>query len=103
MPEKIWACLSEDQKQQFWIGKEPNALSKILFTCTKYIRKDLTEWREISTAPKDRQILLYDKDSYPCVAQGFWEGSWVMYSEDGFKSSCDPTHYMILPEPPEGE
>jgi hypothetical protein len=74
----------------------------------------MSEWQPISTAPKDKDILLscyypgwgYEPPSSH-VAIGFWgnsygKGCWVNESHYPFESTT-PTHWMPLPEPHNGD
>jgi len=60
------------------------------------------EWRSIKTAPMDQYILVYESRIPPHVMVaicdiGGWSAGWV----DGTILSCNPTHWMPLPEQPE--
>lgn len=67
----------------------------------------MSEWQPIETAPKDGTRVLLHKDGHQVVAA--WSNTW----SDMLRSSTDdwwigqslpfrdPTHWMMLPEPPE--
>ena len=61
----------------------------------------MSHWQDISTAPKDVEILATNKEETLVTS---WVGAGVgwYYSGDclrGF-ADWDPTHWMPLPEPP---
>lgn len=72
----------------------------------------MTEWMDISTAPKDgTEILVYEKyetrfgsNEYDYYIQIAYWGNYG-WRIDAFTppSGSDPTHWMPLPEPPKGE
>jgi hypothetical protein len=58
----------------------------------------MSGWEPIETAPKDRTVLVYDEGA---VFVSFWfevRGGWW----DNGIVDPPPTHWMPLPEPPEG-
>lgn len=80
-------------------------------------------WYPIETAPKDgTQVLLYgtfqwedydDIEGMPLLGTvvGFWgrtnwvthrQESWQAVSANPYMDLCQPTHWMPLPEPPNG-
>ncbi len=71
----------------------------------------MSEWQDISTAPKDRRFLGFRvasnlaMDNYHITVCKFWKGKnekWYIYGEDdGEGWSNDWTHWMPLPDPPE--
>lgn len=71
----------------------------------------MSEWRDIATAPRDQtRVLLwgvshdtseigrYCTDTDMSGARAGWQVLWV----DGWRSA-NPSHWMPLPEPPEGQ
>ena len=74
--------------------------------------RDLTEWREIATAPKDgARVLLFSVPNEvpslrPHIADGYWKAStglmapgfWMLGQSVG-PSFC-PTHWLPLPSAP---
>jgi len=73
----------------------------------------MSEWQDISTAPKDgTRILGYD--GFDIVIMEWWAPdlddfedddppptpSWCSYSSEGDEFIERPTHWMSLPEPP---
>ncbi len=72
--------------------------------------KERQEWRNIETAPKDRNILIVGgktslDDGYegtidhPVIA-AWWRGAWKSHSMRT-NEVCFPTHWKPLPDPPE--
>lgn len=72
----------------------------------------MTEWQDISTAPRDgTRVLLLDDDG-ETILSGLWgrrffakndsDWQWVMFEGDS-ETLCNPTHWMPLPQPPKGE
>ena len=63
----------------------------------------VSDWREIETAPKDgREVLVYDETFHTIEIAGWHvddydEGGW----QTGDFGTCEPTHWMPLPEPPQ--
>jgi uncharacterized protein DUF551 len=61
------------------------------------------KWQPIETAPKvgngGPQIMLYSRAQGYCV--GTWRGGWGWVSIPGTYGK-KPTHWMPLPEPPNG-
>ena len=55
------------------------------------------EWLDISTAPRTgrQMMLLLGPSGFPQVAYSntWWQG--------GFSVECKPTHYMLIPAPPQ--
>ena len=74
----------------------------------------MSEWRDISTAPKDgRWVLLFSPDATaddcaPGVIIGRWceeddmpdGGAWWENGASGFSIDADPSHWQPLPAPP---
>lgn len=70
-------------------------------------------WKNIDTAPKDKEILLGLKDGwdgppyYSCgeVCAGYWDLDMWLCSGTGeqIEVEFNPTHWQTLPEPPEGD
>jgi hypothetical protein len=71
---------------------------------------EMTEWKDISTAPKDKMVLVYE-DEYGeyYVAQINKYEAWEYASTDMWPKGtfnqridfvCMPTHWMALPAPP---
>ena len=65
------------------------------------------KWQLISEAPRDgTRVLVYGKlrvrsDQTPVSYMDvclFWRGRWTVEWMDGY---APPTHFMLLPEPPE--
>jgi hypothetical protein len=63
------------------------------------------KWRPIETAPKDKDVLVY-QPSENIVISAFWQEDgyfhgWMNWScrSDGWQLA--PTHWMPLPEPPQ--
>lgn len=75
----------------------------------------MSEWQPIKTAPYNVAILVFGKwsgevadlsDDPPCagVARQIWPGmSWYAEIADTYSVTCEPTHWMPLPPPPEGK
>ena len=69
----------------------------------------MTEWQPISTAPKDMRVLLfYDLQTKVLpstfgMTVGQWD-SWrdpPQFASEGFNDEApQPTHWMLLPDPP---
>lgn len=69
-----------------------------------------SDWQDISTAPRDREIILGRHGS--ATESGFWhDGSENYYRRAGWYAECDrgnlltarpwhPTHWQPFPEPP---
>ena len=59
----------------------------------------MSEWQDISTAPKHEYILLYGaKRLMWCV--GKWDGGWETESTSECHNIYEPTHWMPLPPAP---
>lgn len=59
----------------------------------------MSEWRDISTAPKDGTEVLVCLGEITCVATwNLWDGEEAWRDHYGFHFS--PTHWMPLPAPP---
>lgn len=88
---------------------------------TSPLRQEITSlsdkllgWRDISTAPKDGHCLLYgrqtDKSSDvrfkgEFVTTGYWDAmdeAWCATGSNWTGPFLEPSHWMPLPEPPEG-
>ena len=68
----------------------------------------MSKWQDISTAPRDWQIkvLLSHQDYQNSVtcSVGWWSDNfeeWQTYDIGG-RTDIQPTHWMPLPQPPEG-
>lgn len=83
------------------------------------------EWQPIDTAPRDGTTLLVMRDIWPGTKSGraeectghntyvaaWWagerngQGAWICYFNAVLDPECpiDPTHWMPLPPPPQGE
>jgi hypothetical protein len=66
-------------------------------------------WHPIETAQKDTPLLLWFP-TLQIAAIGFWPSErgasrrWRVFMEDGsYISRALPSHWMALPEPPEGQ
>jgi hypothetical protein len=63
----------------------------------------MSEWQDISTAPKDRRCLFaYDGDG---IFLGEWSDYWQNFHPEDrpvelFDEGEGPTHWMPLPDPP---
>lgn len=65
------------------------------------------KWKDISTAPRDDEsidLLLYNKDANVEIVVGYWPAHWKSDNkhwmwENG--PNTQPTHYMLLPVPPQ--
>lgn len=68
----------------------------------------MTEWQPIETAPRDGTDVLVATDDHKVFAAHSYGGEWVAQADsaaDGIYLSFDVgelTHWMPLPEPPEG-
>jgi len=74
----------------------------------------MSEWQDISTAPKDTTIMIYGPQvgkskSDLCgwdgsiVSSGYWDGidqSWCVTGSTWRGPFMNPTHWMPLPAPP---
>ena len=74
----------------------------------------MSEWKDISTAPKDgRRVLIYTSGVLPRVTVGFWQADigrktprpfWNSEAAQlhgvGWARASSPTHWMDLPPPP---
>tara|TARA_Y100000310_G_scaffold63233_1_gene58530 strand:- start:2296 stop:2508 length:213 start_codon:yes stop_codon:yes gene_type:complete len=69
------------------------------------------KWQPIDTAPKDgTEILVYGrskKERWQMFTVVFWQyNCWTLTETGGYAEdsdpSLDPTHWMPLPDPPEG-
>lgn len=64
---------------------------------------DRPGWRPIETAPKDGRRVLLWHPSWEAPSGGQWYGSdWRLFYHGGAYAT-QPTHWMPLPTPPEGE
>lgn len=58
---------------------------------------NMNGWKHINTAPKDREILVWDGASRYIAEwseyQGYWRVAGVL--------QCNPTHWKGCPQPPE--
>jgi hypothetical protein len=57
-------------------------------------------WQPISTAPKDRELLLWVPDSEDRMIGWWGNEGWLWKDEDMIEDLIAPTHWMSLPEPP---
>lgn len=97
-PERIW--LNNDRAGVWWTDQQRNSMQGD----TEYIRADLVpQWQPIETAPKDGDALVYHpSDWWNVVDLGndvCRNGQREFYNGDVY---CHATHWMPLPEPPEG-
>jgi len=81
----------------------PAELGKALEHAIQVMRE--SEWENIDTAPKDgTDVLAFE---YPTIMVMYFNGyNWVQSDNQASEWSPDrqcPTHWMPLPEPPEGE
>lgn len=72
----------------------------------------MSGWQDVSTAPKDRHLLLCGQQipdnsgvrfGGVIVTSGYWDGidsSWCMTGSTWQGPFIEPTHWMPLPEPP---
>ncbi|AHE52662.1 DUF551 domain-containing protein [Sphingomonas sanxanigenens] len=68
----------------------------------------MSEWQDIGTAPKMREILLWADTSAPSfsnwrMASGYYSDAhdaWIWGGEVVREWAHPPTHWMPLPEPP---
>jgi hypothetical protein len=66
----------------------------------------MTDWQPIETAPKDGTRILVFEKIWPEIVVAEWdEGTghhpgWRVYPNTESLDTCDPTHWMPLPEPP---
>lgn len=71
----------------------------------------MSEWISVKERLPERKqdvLMLFDTGN---MAVGWWHDAdehisvWCAYTDDGFYTDCDciPTHWMLLPEPPEEE
>lgn len=77
----------------------PCCLSGCQYGCA--IPEGQTGWRNIATAPKDDDVLLY-RDDWG-VRAGFWDDrhGWIAVETSGLTSGkMEPTHWMPFPLPP---
>ena len=60
----------------------------------------MSEWKRIDTAPKDgTEIDIWVQNSIRRIAKVHWDqkfGMWANHED----VSCNPTHWMPIPEPP---
>lgn len=99
---------TQNEPPQFALGVDVGDVVRFVL-----VRADTREWRDISTAPKDRRaMLLYlSGEGYhgprPCnIVTGIWTDSGWYCICDGYGGvvSGQPTHWQPLPAPPsEGE
>jgi len=115
-PERIWLQIDPDTPLSDSSDPFPEDLDGITWCAdsvggleVEYVRADHAEhrldmvWQPIETAPKDREILVFQSDGVICHAEwrqpkygnGHW-GGWGL-EEGGIH---DPTHWMSLPSPP---
>lgn len=59
-----------------------------------------SEWQDISTAPKDKNILLYGAKRLDYCVGRFQSGEWITESSHEWHLMYTPTHWMPLPLPP---
>lgn len=60
----------------------------------------MSAWQPISSAPKDRRVMLWEDSSLPHECFGQWsEESGAWFSDDG--DYLAPTYWQPLPTPPE--
>jgi len=70
-------------------------------------------WQPIATAPKDRRVLLYYPQRFPCVVCGFWEtDEYATKPRPHWRNdrsrihgilatrAIQPSHWMELPDAP---
>ena len=68
----------------------------------------MTDWQPIETAPKDgRSLLIWSADEGIDLAHhndwGRWQVQETADYDNEYFVDLKPTHWMPLPEPPEGE
>ena len=94
--------------------------------CVKDNLKPMTEWQPIETCPEDKDVLLYQPRKEEAISEAHGGGAYTTQSEGmvvgsiernvtgipiwvtpssigGWEMECDvqnPTHWMLLPEPP---
>ena len=62
----------------------------------------MMDWQPIDTAPKDRQLLMWEPFE-PMICLGRWndeDGEWSRCESNGTRFWKQPTHWMEAPEPP---
>ena len=65
----------------------------------------MTDWQDISTAPKDGTWVLACRAGTKISSAAYWdedEETWLALNE-AFKRTWIPTHWMPLPDPPKME
>ena len=76
----------------------------------------MSEWRDISTAPHGRVLLLYGTlcghaltpghPSFPIRVIGYWDdidNAWALSDTTYLGPFIEPTHWADCPEPPESK
>lgn len=64
------------------------------------------EWQDISTAPKDEDVLVFAEDVYAKIgtarfnAYTYKAGGWWRWDQEYLIREIKPTHWMPLPDPP---
>lgn len=106
---------AEKAYQYFVIAVPENEeQAKAYFWARKALQPTLTppnEWVSVEERlPEKKQdvLMLFDTGN---MAVGWWHDAdehitfWCAYTDDGFYTDCDciPTHWMLLPAPPEKE
>jgi len=85
----------------------PETLCKGCLKCAliqtqKEVREQSRKWYPIETAPMDQYIQVYEPKIPPHVMSAICDISGCSFGwVNGTVLSCNPTHWMPLPEPPE--
>lgn len=102
--EKELAERKAFQKCYELISNHESDMLKILQEKIKQLEMQ-NQWRPISEAPRDIEVLLYDSKR-----KHTWTGMRVSDTAKNYgkefiplKPFANPTHFMSLPKPPEGE
>ncbi len=73
----------------------------------------MSEWQDIASAPKDKHVLLFGKQSaieelgeFTGPLSGYWDAidsSWCATASTWRGPFIEATHWMPLPPPPQGD
>ncbi len=65
--------------------------------------KEMSKWQLIKTAPMDgTAVLLHIPALRPAVLSSWYNNNWVNHAGFRLVDKLKPTHWMPLPDPPEG-